>query len=377
MVGVRRWLWSLLCAGALLAQPAPTHPTAVRNPQLELARHLLDAGRPDEAAALLAPLAVSQPKDPTVQLLLGEAELARSAALRGRAESELAAVSASDPRGASGRRARRLLASPSAGVPASPEAPAAQSPEDFPLGTDGVPVFGQRPSERLAARLWQVYRRLPSAGRYDWLWLFGLLALVLPGLVFWVVWLIAGLSDGGDLLDQGRDSLETLVILTTMAAIIVDLPLLLWFFHTPAGQTFLLHRQLAGHDPLVQSSGWLWVSGFVVLGCAIASGSLSDPSEVTVVDGVLFASVMGLFGHFFYWHWAPYQLVLLHLMLVSLAIHQLLTPVLTGWRHERRGAARCLGWTVLLVAAPLLLARGLPWLVVGTRQWFGWLGSKF
>ena len=103
---------------------------------------------------------------------------------------------------------------------------------DFPATDGGLSGF-------IATALWRVYCFFPSRGHWDWLLFFFCLALLVRGLYLPHLWNAVS-ADMGLLKTRKVEAANQDT--WTFFWDIGSLSFLLWFFHTPAGQTFVNGR---------------------------------------------------------------------------------------------------------------------------------------
>lgn len=128
-----------------------------------------------------------------------------------------------------------------------------------------IPNTGGGISGFLAHLLWQAYAYFPSAGRYDWVLLMLLLALFVHALYLPSVWRDVA-ANMARLRDARLRPLPPYIWSILFAHL--NLFVLLWFFHTPAGKTFLEGRIAGPAGPALCVSRALY---FVCLAIAVGS----------------------------------------------------------------------------------------------------------
>ena len=224
----------------------------------------------------------------------------------------------------------------------------------------------------LAAGLWHVYRFFPSSGRWDWLLLFSLLALVVYGL-FWPHLWKAIQADMRILAERRVELPNQDVVVFLWSA--VSLSALLWFFHTPAGKTFLQGREwFATGTPLDVGSRLFWFSFLFHLALFFSAHYLFlklNAFDETLTNGTprpytnrslpcLFGgggifyrskgnnrelhqkvsmlgmiSTLSIYLHLFYWYWSRASLILMLLFTAAAALNEAVRMGFVFVQHKR------------------------------------------
>ena len=144
-----------------------------------------------------------------------------------------------------------------------------------------IPDTGGGLSGFLAYALWHVYRYFPFSGTWDWL----LLVFALAGLVrvLFLPYLWKGVRADMKIFSEGRvlsgseDSRQDVwPVLWDMAC----MWLLVWFFHTPAGRTFLEGRAwLSAAPPSEVDRGLVWLSITAHAALTVSFGGIGSAIE--------------------------------------------------------------------------------------------------
>ena len=154
--------------------------------------------------------------------------------------------------------------------------------------SQSIPETGGGISGFVAHGLWHIYRHFPSTGRYDYLLLFVFLMVLvrvafLPYVLKALKWDIARARKGTSK-EGGVSHLRLSMLWDT-----VSIWVLVWFFHTGAGKTFLVGRTCFGQELTEPARGlfgvslfsWLCVSLLLVgVGAGVANvlgGGVRDP----------------------------------------------------------------------------------------------------
>lgn len=128
-----------------------------------------------------------------------------------------------------------------------------------------IPDTGPGLSGFLAHLLWQVYAWFPSAGRYDWALLLLAIGPAICGL--YVPWMWKAI--GADMRTLKDGVMRDLRFAHAMLLAGATLYVLLWFFHTSAGKTFLGGRAAWWIEAPTDVSRSFY---FLVLGVVVATG---------------------------------------------------------------------------------------------------------
>ena len=191
--------------------------------------------------------------------------------------------------------------------------------------SQSIPDTGGGISGFVAHGLWHIYRHFPSSGQYDYLLLFVFLmvlarVLFLPYVVKALNRDIAGVSK-----DDSKAGIDDVTI--SMIWDTVDIWLLVWFFYTDAGKTFLVGRTFFGQEltePGLFGDSlfcWFWVTA---LPCGVGvvvevfpskrKTPKANPRWFLYVDAGLgsFAliAMMILAAHILYWYWSRATILL-------------------------------------------------------------------
>ena len=232
-----------------------------------------------------------------------------------------------------------------------------------------VPDTGGGLSGFIAHGLWKLYQYFPSSGRWDWLLLVFLLAVLVRILYLPLLW--KSVKADMDLLRQGKAGASKASMLT----VIWDVGsafFLVWFFHTAAGRTFLARRSLG---PDVVATGLFWFSlvwsGAAVMGCdrmnsllnqrnkAIAPscsapyadrGLLSlfggggvfytpgEEGEEGVVNNAPMVGIESRFfflAHVFYWYWSIASVTIFSAFILSGVLTEIVRMVFVYILHKQ------------------------------------------
>ena len=182
-----------------------------------------------------------------------------------------------------------------------------------------IPDTGGGFSGFLAYGLWHVYRYFPFSGTWDWLLLVFFLALVLQVLLLPVLHKV--LSFERRVSKDAFGGILGWYILWDMSW----LWLLVWFFQTPAGRTFLEGRDWFGStSPMEVSRTLFWISAvshFIIAGVL---GSMAEARTASSRDRRNLCSGAGpvayaFLAHLFYWYWSVASLVLMLAFAISIA----------------------------------------------------------
>ena len=117
-----------------------------------------------------------------------------------------------------------------------------------------IPDTGGGLSGFIAHGLWKLYQYFPSSGRWDWLLLVFLLAVLVRVLYLPLLW--KSVKADMDLLREGGACVSRASWLTWIWDV-GSAFFLVWFFHTAAGRTFLAGRSFG---PDVVAAGLFWLS---------------------------------------------------------------------------------------------------------------------
>ena len=208
--------------------------------------------------------------------------------------------------------------------------------------SQSIPETGGGISGFVAHGLWHIYRHFPSSGRYDYLLLFVFL-MVLVRILFLPYVLkalnrdIAGVSK-----DDSKAGIDDVTI--SMIWDTVDIWLLVWFFYTDAGKTFLVGRTFFGQEltepGLFGVSLFCWFAVIVLMGVVIGVREAawdkaapnvkarSWPYHEAISGGIcvsfLLLAMMILAAHVLYWYWSRATILLFWSFFVAVVLTETL-----------------------------------------------------
>ena len=200
--------------------------------------------------------------------------------------------------------------------------------------SQSIPDTGGGISGFVAHGLWHIYRHFPSSGRYDYLLLFVFLMVVAR--VAFLPYMLNGMKrdiaklrkPGGSVSDVGYSSIST--ICDT-----VGIWVLVWFFGTDAGKTFLIGRTCFGQELTeagpVGISFLCWFCVLVLSGVALwvnqNVGGISKPNAETryylyeeAISWFMLFTMMILAAHILYWYWSRATILLFWSYLVAVVL---------------------------------------------------------
>ena len=205
--------------------------------------------------------------------------------------------------------------------------------------SQSIPETGGGISGFVAHGLWYIYRHFPSSGQYDYLLLFVLL-MVLARVAF-VPYVLKTLKRDIARARKGtlKEGSAVFHLLLSMLWDTVSISVLVWFFHTNAGKTFLVGRTCFGQEltePARGLGGISLVSWFCVV--LLAWGVLDiaetvweketpNPTVTLYIGGAAllgFVSGMILAAHVLYWYWSRATILLFWSYFVAVVLTEII-----------------------------------------------------
>jgi hypothetical protein len=217
----------------------------------------------------------------------------------------------------------------------------------------------------VAHLLWKLYPHFPMKGSWDWLLLFLLLAVVSQLSFVQYLWRCVE-SDMKTLRDRkpAAESMPNQGIMPGLVWAGGWMYFFVWFFQTPEGQTFLIHRTVQGGAALTDNNGHHQVfGGLAVLGLimllALTQEFYGRKAKVTVPfrdrgfwslwqgggtfagkddagDGVTyFLGLPILLTHILYWYWSDSSLTLMYCFLLAALMADALRMSFVYVLHKR------------------------------------------
>ena len=232
-----------------------------------------------------------------------------------------------------------------------------------------VPDTGGGLSGFLASGLWRVYRHFPSAGRWDWLFLFVMLVPAVHLLFLPLLW--KAVRADMQILAQGSCDTPNQDAWTATAAMI-SMWWLVWFFQTAAGRTFLTGRPCFQWSPLEVSRNLFWLSLAFHVGAnmvtAVVCGKIDERNKAAsppaskpyrdrtlsnlfagggifvigrdkyATQGggqVILPGVTIFLAHLFYWYWSTASLILMAVCMLAVLVNEAIRMVFVYILHKR------------------------------------------
>ena len=233
-----------------------------------------------------------------------------------------------------------------------------------------IPDTGGGLSGFIAHGLWKLYQYFPSSGRWDWLLLVFLLAVLVRVLYLPLLW--KSVKADMDLLRQGKAGASKALWMTVLWDVGSAL-FLAWLFYTTAGRTFLAGR--SGH-PDTAATGMFWLSlvwsiaaiiGIGWIGMRIYKKDLaigaSCPEPYTdrgllslfggggvffipgkegkggVVDDnvppVMSESIFFFLAYVFYWHWSVASVAIFSVFILSGVLTEIVRMIFVYILHKQ------------------------------------------
>ena len=237
-----------------------------------------------------------------------------------------------------------------------------------------VPDTGGGLSGFIAHGLWKLYQYFPSSGRWDWLLLVFLLAVLVRVLYLPLLW--KSVKADMDLLKEGKIDVSHVTVITALWDI-GSAFFLAWFFYTTAGQTFLPGR--FGRPDAVATGLWFWlplggsiaVTGGVALlaylvyernkamgpsrsvpyadrrllslfgGGGVFTEPAAEgngkvvPTDATTVTPVLMESMLFCSAYMYYWYWSVASVTIFSAFILSGVLTEIVRMVFVYILHRQ------------------------------------------